>query len=297
MIVKFAAATLLFLLFQLNAYAADKLFAVAATNTPVLNSPDFSSVFGGSDGKTLRKDRCGQLRSLEFVALPGSVFRVEEELQINGRKIFRVTTDEYPYPSQSGYFIDAEAVKVSGAKPAERRKFLPSMNDIISSMKMRIGAGYVWGGNVAAGVPEMISWYPPAAGFQLSASDMRLWRLEGVDCSGLLYEATGGYTPRNTSALLGFGAPVTVAGKSQKEIAGLLQPLDLIVWPGHVMIVIDGGNIIESRLVCHDPDQGVRVRPIADALHEVMKKRRPADVITNGGKEFVVRRWYGKSGS
>ncbi|HXC93433.1 MAG TPA: peptidoglycan endopeptidase [Geobacteraceae bacterium] len=291
--IRSATAILLILAFHVSAYAADKLFAAAATHAPVLNSPDFPSVFGGRDGATLQKDSCGQLRSLEFVALPGTVFRIEEELKINGRKIFRVTTDEYPYPSRSGYFVDAGAVTVSAARPVERRKILPSMNEVISSMKKRAGTGYVWGGNVAAGVPEMTIWYPPSGSPSLSRSDRRLWQLAGVDCSGLLYEATGGYTPRNTSALLEFGAPVSVAGKNQKEIASLLQPLDLLVWPGHVMIVIDGGSIIESRLVCHEPDKGVRIRSIADTLREVMKKRNPADVIKNGGKEFVVRRWYG----
>jgi len=291
--IRSVATILLILSLHASAYATDTLFAVAATPAPVLNTPDFPSVFGGKDGKTLQKDSCGQLRSLEFVALPGSAFRIEEEFNIHGRKIFRVTTDEYPYPTISGYFVDAGAVTVSAARPVERRKILPQMNEVISSMKNRAGTGYVWGGNVAAGVPEMTSWYPPSDGPSLSRSDRRLWQLAGVDCSGLLYEATGGYTPRNTSALLGFGNPVTVAGKSQKEIVSLLQPLDLLVWPGHVMIVIDGGNIIESRLVCHEPDKGVRIRTIADALHEVMKKRKPADIIENGGKEFVVRRWYG----
>jgi len=291
--IRSAATILLVLALHVSAYSADKLFAVAATHAPVLNSPDFVSVFGGSDGKTLQKDSCGQLRPLEFVALPGTVFRIEEALVISDRKIFRVTTDEYPYPSKSGYFVDAGAVSVSGAKPVERRKILPSAETVLSAMKKRVGTGYVWGGNVAAGVPEMTSWYPPSGSTSLSNTDRKLRQLAGVDCSGLLYEATGGYTPRNTSALLEFGVPVTVAGKSQKEIVSLLQPLDLIVWPGHVMIVIDGGNIIESRLVCNEPDKGVRMRTTADALRDVMKKRKPADVIKNGGKEFVVRRWYG----
>jgi len=294
--IRSAATILLLLALHVSAYGADKLFAVAATPAPVLNTPDFPSIFGGKDGKTLQKDSCGQLRSLEFVALPGSAFRIEEEFNIHGRKIFRVTTEEYPYPSKSGYFVDAEALKVSDIRPPERRRILPPADAVLSALKKRVGTGYVWGGNVAEGMPEITSWYPPSGGPSPSRSDWRLWQLAGVDCSGLLYEATGGYTPRNTSALLGFGNPVSIAGKSQKEIDSLLQPLDLLVWPGHVMIVIDGGNIIESRLVCHEPDKGVRIRTIADALREVMKKRKPADVIKSGGKEFVVRRWYGISG-
>jgi cell wall-associated NlpC family hydrolase len=289
---RFVLALILTFTLTHSASAAEELFAVATTHAPVLNTPDFRSVFGDKDGRTLKKDSCNQLRSLEFVALPGTVFRIEKELQIGGQKIFRVTTGEYPYPSGSGYYVDARAVRVTADKPVERRKVLPSRDAILSAMKKLVGTGYVWGGNVSEGVPEMTSWYPPSDSSSLSDSDERLWQLAGIDCSGLLYQATGGYTPRNTGSLVEFGKGVSIAGKNLKDIVPLLQPLDLIVWPGHVLIVIDGGNIIESHLVCHEPDKGVRIRPTGDALGDVMKKRKPADLIRNGGREFVVRRWY-----
>ncbi|MGD0584971.1 MAG: peptidoglycan endopeptidase, partial [Oryzomonas sp.] len=50
-------------------------YGVARSATPVLNSPAFSDVFGGADGRSLKTDRCGQVRQLEFIALPGTVFR------------------------------------------------------------------------------------------------------------------------------------------------------------------------------------------------------------------------------
>jgi cell wall-associated NlpC family hydrolase len=186
-------------------------------------------------------------------------------------------------------------VKVTAATPVERRKILPSRKAILSSLEKMVGIRYVWGGNVSEGVPEMTSWYPPLNSSTISDADRKLWQLAGVDCSGLLYQATGGYIPRNTSALVDFGKGVSVVGKSLKDISSALKPLDLIVWPGHVQIVIDGGNIIESRLVCSEPDKGVRIRAIGDALSDVMKKRKPVDIIKNGGREFVVRRWYGIS--
>ena len=291
--IRFVLAFILTCALTHAAFAADGLFAVATTHAPVLSTPDFRSVFGGKDGKTLKKDGCGQIRSLEFVALPGTVFRIEKELMIHGQKILRITTDEYPYPSKNGFFVDARAVRVTAAKPLERRKLLPSRDAILSSLKKMVGTGYVWGGNVSGGVPEMISWYPPSGSSPLSDSDSRLWQLAGVDCSGLLYQATGGYTPRNTSALVNIGKEVGISGKSLKDISASLKPLDLIVWPGHVLIVLDDGNIIESRLVCNEPDKGVRIRTIGETLSAVMKKRSPADLIKNGGREFVVRRWYG----
>lgn len=275
--------------------AAETLFAVARGHTPVLNISDFSAVFGSKDGQTLRKDECGQLQSLEFVALPGTVFEIEEELKNSRQKIYRVKTADYPYPAENGYFVDARFVELRADKPLERTVVLPPVDEIIADLKKRAGSRYVWGGNSTAGVAEMLLWYPPAKKSVLSAAELNLWALGGVDCSGLLYEATGGYTPRNTSALVNYGKGVPVAGKSLAEIAAVLQPLDLLVWLGHVLIVLDDDTIIESRLLCNEPEKGVRIRSTADTLEALMKVREPADSIKNGRGEFVVRRWYSVS--
>ena len=288
MIRLFAAVVILFSL-GCNSHAAGTSFAVAESDTPVLNTPDFRSVFGGRDGMTLRQDECGQLRSLEFVALPGTLFRIEAELKNGDRRIYRVTTADYPYVSKSGYFIDERFVRVQREKPKARTALLPGKKAVIDALKRMNGSRYVWGGNSSRGVPEMLRLYPPKG---KHPPGIDLWSLKGVDCSGLLYEATGGYTPRNTSALIDFGIGVDISGKSLKDITPLLEPLDLIVWPGHVLIVIDGGNLIESRLVCKEPDKGVRIRPAVEALSDIMKKRKPADVIRNSGSEFVIRRWF-----
>jgi hypothetical protein len=119
--------------------------------------------------------------------------------------------------------------------------------------------------------------------------------LAGLDCSGLLYQATGGWTPRNTSGLLSFGRGIAVAGKTAVELARLLQPLDLIVWNGHVIIVLDRETAIESRLECgKEGNGGVVTTPLRQRLAEIMRTRRPMDVWPSEGKQpgvFVVRRW------
>ena len=291
--VKTATALIFSLFLPISCCSAEPLFAVARIHTPVLNTPDFHAVFGGKDGKTLQKDECGQLRSLEFVALPGAVFTIEAELTTGNQRIYRVQTTDYPYPSQHGYYLDARFVEIHGRKPPERTAPLPAREMILTSLKKRAGSRYVWGGNKAEGIAELLSWYPPADKTSLGDADKKLWMLAGIDCSGLLYEATGGYTPRNTSAMLHFGESVSIAGKSLPEITALLKPLDLLVWPGHVLIVLDNNTLIESRLVCHEPDKGVRIRPLAGALSDIMKRRKPADVVKNGTGEFVIRRWYG----
>ncbi len=287
-------SSLLFALLPGGSFASEPLFAVATRATPVLNTPEFGELFGGKDGQTVRKDACGQIKSLEFVALPGTVFTIEAELKRGTYTVYRVVTIDYPYPSIQGYFVDSRAVRTSRQKLPERPRALPSKDTIIHMMKSRAGAAYLWGGNIASGVPELIEWYHLTG---KNIPEPHLWRLEGVDCSGLLYEATGGYTPRNTSSLVSYGKGVKVSGKNANDIAALLDPLDLIVWPGHVMIVLDRKSIIESSLDCNSPEEGVRIRPLTVVLEKLLTKRRPVDIIGNDSKEFVVRRWYREGSS
>ena len=52
---------------------------------------------------------------------------------------------------------------------------------------------YTWHGNTKKGIPQMLEWYPPSEDISGVLKDK--WMLKGMDCSGLLYEATDGYTP------------------------------------------------------------------------------------------------------
>lgn len=269
-------------------------FAVAETPVPVLNTPDFSAVFGGRDGRTLDVDGCGLIRAMEFVALPGTVFTIEAEQRQGKTKVYRVSTTDYPYPSKTGYYVDSRFVMVTDQRPQERVRKLPPRQEIIDSMLAATGSRYVWGGNVRSGVPALLSLFPPSAALDPPTADA--WQLHGVDCSGLLYEATGGFTPRNTSELTGYGAPVAIAGKSAAQIAAMVEPLDLIVWSGHVIIVLDRERTIESRLDCGGSGGGVVVRPLRQTLDGIMKGRTAmndyADTVRLEKKGFVIRRWY-----
>jgi cell wall-associated NlpC family hydrolase len=272
------------------------LYAVATLPAPVLNTADFESVFGGVDGKTLNLDPSGLIREVEFVALPGTVFRIEESLKRGGQTIHRVTTDDYPYPSNNGYYIDSRFVQVSVTIPSPRPRPLPSKQKVIDNLLAAEGSSYVWGGNFRAGIPQLLVFYPSPTESPLPPATKEMWQLAGVDCSGLLYEATNGFTPRNTSSLVDYGVPVPIAGLNPMKIIKRLEPLDLIVWSGHVMIVIDREQLIESRLDPKGNRGGVTVRPLREALEELMKGRAPLDeyqaTTTNREKGFVIRRWY-----
>lgn len=263
-------------------------YAVARSAAPVLNTPAFSTVFGGTDGKTLKTDRCGQVRELEFIALPGTAFRLLDEIGHNGTTVYRVETDEYPAPAGTGLYLDSRFMEIRNAKPVNRKLELPPRDKILSSMKDAIGSPYVWGGNLRQGVAELATmfYHAPVGSRQL---------LAGVDCSGLLYEATSGWTPRNTSQLVSFGTGMPIAGKTAEALIRELKPLDLIVWKGHVIIVMDGGTVIESRLECGSKGSGgVVATPLRQRMAEIMRLRRPADSWPTDGRQrdvFVVRRW------
>lgn len=261
-------------------------YGVAQVAAPVLNVPHFAAVFGGKDGLTLKTDSCGQVRELEYIALPGTVFSILEKKRIADSVVFQVATAEYDVPSNVRLYVDSRFVRLEKGVPAQRIKSLPQRDRIVAALRSQAGISYVWGGNVPCGVPQLASW------FFRGITDAPL---AGVDCSGLLYHATNGWTPRNTSQLTGYGRGVVLAGKSVAEIVPLLQPLDVIVWNGHVIIVLDHENAIESRLECGRPGNGgVIITPLSQRLAEIMRSRRPLNAWLKGKKlndGFVVRRW------
>ena len=276
------------------AAAMPPLYAVAVLPSPVLSTPDFASVFGGSDGKSPRLDRSGLVREVEFVALPGTVFRIEESFEQGDHSVFLVTTEDYPYPAKTGYYIDSRFVRTYATPLLPRAKHLPAREKVIEGLLAARGSMYVWGGNVHGGVPQLLTFYPPATE-SLPTTTLDIWQLKGVDCSGLLYEATGGFTPRNTSSLVEYGNPVKIAGLDADGIVRRVEPLDLIVWSGHVMIILDRERVIESRLSPKGKGGGVVVRPLREALVELLGVRVPLDdygEAADGKKGFVIRRWY-----
>lgn len=272
-------------------------YVAALDLTPVLNIPDVRSVFGGKDGRTLAVDDEGAVQALEFIALSGTVFIVQDELLVNGEAMYRVETAEYPYETETGYFVPAVFVRdIPAGNPARTPRILLA-EEILSSMTSWIGLPYVWGGNAPEGVAGLMEYFLVRPGDDEQVVDQ--WVLKGLDCSGLLYAATDGLTPRNTSALVVYGDPVEIEGLSVKQIVASVKPLDLIVWKGHVVIVLDGQNVIESRMD-HEPDVpglqgGVRVRQLEERLNEILAERSPVNDYGQCGENnrcFVIRRWY-----
>lgn len=273
------SARLLFFLFiacllPAAAFAAPQIYGVATQPLAVYNSPR-----AAASGHPLTPDNCGQVRELEFVALPGTPFVILSSIGQGQQAALEVTTSAYRPPTGRRLFVHPNGISQL-TKPAPPRPIsLPLPQELIRRLRSAAGVPYVWGGNLRGGINigEHRSVYA------------------GLDCSGLLFESTDGFTPRNTADLVNYGQAISIAGLRSDQLAKRLRPLDLLVWNGHVVIVLDHQETIESVLSCGRPGNGgVRIAPLRQRLEEIMTSRSGVDVWPAGsGKPrfFVVRRW------
>jgi len=278
---------IIIILLLLGVKVYSQTYALAVDYTPVLNTYDYFLVFGGNDGSSVKLDNRGLIGEMEFIAFPGTVFNILEivDFQDRGLKYYKVTTDDYQY--SGNFYVDSRFVNTYDEKPNGRTVEKPNQADVIKFMKSLAGYPYMWGGNYADGIYSMLSYYQPKN--EIDSRTKNLWILKGVDCSGLLYQSTAGYTPRNTSSLLNYGEPVNIEDKPLDEILPLLKPLDLIVIKGHVVIVIDENTTIESS-----PEKGVHTSELKNRLQKIMEEHKPVNEFGKRmwkNKEFVVRRW------
>lgn len=230
---------------------------------PILNTADFNTAFGGMDGTSLPKNAFGHPKHFEFVALPKQIFTVEEIFPKHNHCIYRISSSFY---LKENLFLDSRFVQPASLYSTPAFQSL-CRKELSENMKKLIGVRYVWGGNWSAGIPELLRFYPPQK--SLDTQTLSLWSLQGVDCSGLLYEASQGNTPRNTSDLLFFGDSLPIEKKSPQEIESLLLPMDMVVWPGHVWFVLDATQSIESK-----SPFGVICRNLSERLQETCAKKQ-----------------------
>lgn len=254
--------------------------------TPVLNTSDFSSCFGGEDGNSLALDRDGLMRAVEMILLPGSSLKLKKQMS---DYIWEITTSLYPGEK---LFIDERFLAIEPqTSQISISETPPSIDKICEVLYNLQGLCYSWGGNWPTHIEEMRNLYSPVMDFfQLPPKKQETWQLKGMDCSGLLYYVTHGYTPRNTSFLVNYGKALCIENAQQEEIIQMLKPLDLIVWKGHVIIVIDRGFSIESK-----PKEGVHMRNLLERIKEVLQERRPVNQYTSSTPSFVICRWHPES--
>lgn len=248
------------------------------SETPILNTPDFQQVFGGTKRTVLQADEKGHIRALEFIALKNMVFEIVNSTSYP--YIYEIKSDSF---KNSRLFMDSRFTKQITFNVSEPLAFNLIKDELGEKLTSLLGTQYLWGGNWSRGVEKIIEYYPPAT--PLTIEETNKWKLKGVDCSGFLFEATNGFTPRNTSELINFKNPVLIEGLSCLEIAKIIKPLDLIVYKGHLIIVLDNQFTIEST-----EKSGVIKRPVAERLNELLTANKPANQISHLN-DFVIRRW------
>lgn len=241
-------------------------FAITNSPTPLLNRKDLCSVFSNP----LPLDDKNLLRGIETIVLPQRCLSVLS--QINST-VVEVLFEEY---SSEPLYTDLRFLEWVPSPVPFLKKPLPSQSILLKRLEEMLGSPYIWGGNWHKGIPSLMDFYPSLNQLEDSFKPQAL--LEGVDCSGLLYEATEGYTPRNTKELICFGDPVPFHNLSIETLIETLLPLDLLVWRGHVVIVFDKETTIESS----HSHGGVVTLPL---------KKRFEEILTIDPPQLTLRRW------
>ncbi len=266
-------------------------YAITQYPTPVLNTPDFKTCFGGESGDDLPLDEQNLMRTVEVILFPGT--KVELLQRVANSHIWKITTNEYK--STQDIYIDDRFVKTDCESFPEREIKLPSIPEIVKRMSELVGTPYIWGGNCSGGVELLPTLYPSKTNMsELSLLIQNTWCCRGVDCTGFVFEITNGFSPRNSAEWLDFGDPIEIENKNARGILKELQTLDAIVWKGHLIIVLDSETLIESippnKII---QSSGVVKFNALQRLEYIMKERVPVNTPNSTDKpHFVVRRWH-----
>lgn len=140
------------------------LQARANTATPIFYTGGLSHIFGGESGTGLLLDEYNQIDPLETIVLSGAVFRIVGVSLDKGNIIYQVTTPDYPYTTEAGHFIDARFVDTFWMPLTNLesiKRTMPSQETILSKLRDSLGLPYIWGGNIPAGIPKLLQYYPP----------------------------------------------------------------------------------------------------------------------------------------
>ena len=238
-------------------------------NTPLFNNGIFAAIT--NDYYTLKFDDQFLIRSLETILYPGSKITVLTKGKKNPSHFLQVKVDDYP--SDKELFIHEQSALIKNAA----KKIMPSLAAIQKKLRSLEGLPYFWGGTLAT--PLFGKEHPFKTIQALTPFERKCFSFEGLDCSGLLYHVTNGATPRNTSYLMHLGT-----------VCEDLRPLDLLLWQGHVVIVLDENHTIEAREI-----DGVVIEDLEKRLSEIHKERVWVKKIHQGQiqkKVYTTRRFF-----
>lgn len=254
--------------------------------TPLFNTNALEQELGNGANLTLDK---GLWKPLETL-LPARVPLLIKQYFKDG--ICEIQTPAYP--SKTSLYTYTRFLTKAPELPQEwKRPLLPPLSVFLSRINwcLEKRIPYLWGGNAPNGTLSLYHMYRrQQPRLPLDQTSQNIWKLKGVDCSGLIYWATRGATGRNTSELIREGTRVNIEGLSNEQIVAQLKPGMLIVWTGHVLIVTEEG-IVDST-----PEKGVSFTPILEKINALTQTRVPLDEWPSNENpiipSFVVRRLY-----
>ena len=287
-------------LYEIESKSSFEWYWIALTATPVFqlprDNPDINEIVWWPWTQWPKFDWSNLIRELIVVYPKWTVFSLVKKRMKWKNTYYEVRTNEFDAknnPTHS-FYIDSRFVDVSKTHPKDLIPKLPSSEQILLNMHNALWSSYIWGWTRYKGVPELNNYFP--SDVQLSDGQLKQKTLRGVDCSWLLYQSTNGYTPRNSHWLLTYWNAVEIEWNTVDQIIKKLRPLDLIVWAGHVIIVYDANNVIESRWYPWFK-WGVMMTKTKTRLQEIMETRQPVNNWSESKKpnaeKFVVRRRYG----
>lgn len=199
------------------------------------------------------------------------------------------------YWNKDAYYLDSRFVEKKENKPDEVIHKLPDMSSIFKTLLAAVDSQYIWWGSYYQWIPEINELYPTPEDVELSTGEQQYKILQWTDCSWLLWQATNGYTPRTTRTLLTFWNSVPISWNSVSQIIKKVKPLDLIVWAGHVIIILSDEYAIES-IWKENFQWGVEIISLEERLEDIFTRRQPVDDWNKSNlsekKKFVIRRWY-----
>lgn len=302
---------------QLNQITAAKSrFAIAKTSTPVLNTHDWDSIFGGASGSELKYDRFGEIDELVFVALKGTLFTIQRQIRKENRSgkqtiYYKVTTPDYQ--GSETLWVDGRFLDLRDVQPKDERESMTAAKTLIA-LRRNVGAPYTWHGASDTGMTEILDYYPPSEGISERTKDD--WKLRGFDSPGLLYHASNGATPIDMSTLARFGEalfidlskitaeegnddPNAVRVLQAKKLLTRIKPLDVIIMGDRMWTVLDRSEVIESRYESKFAGK-VQVSPLFDTLFGLLQKgsyvKNPFEELEDlTAKKFYIRRFVDTS--
>ena len=287
-------------LYEIESNPTFQWYWTALTATPVFqlprDNPNINEIMWWPGTQWPKFDESNLIREVIVVYPKWTVFSLISK-KIKWKFVFyEVRTNEFDGKNNAthSFYIDSRFVEVTETHPKDIVPKLPSSEQILLNMHNALGSAYIRWWTRYQWVPELNYYFPSEV--QLSAGQLKQKTLKWVDCSWLLYQATNGYTPRNSHWLLTYWNAVEIEWNTIDQIIKKLRPLDLIVWAGHVIIVYDANNVIESRWYPWFKG-GVMMTKTKTRLQEIFETRKPVNnwsesKLPNAGK-FVVRRRYG----